>query len=126
MPEGHNERFNRHKGGNGRGMSFAEAELAQHLPPEFKYNLAISLGKPRTPGYPTCYKVDFGYQDKKIAVEVDGTSHNTPLRRMQDQKKDAKLSELGWCVLRISNAAVLSGSGISKLLAHMTTLLTER
>jgi very-short-patch-repair endonuclease len=117
--------FKRNRRGNGTGMMPAESALAPHLPEGFVYNYAIPTKTPKGNGYPTCYKVDFGHPIWKTAIEVDGVSHNSPSRRAQDKKKDAKLLELGWFVLRISNQEVLSGSGISKLLAHITTSPTE-
>lgn len=91
------------RGGNGRGPTPSEKLLGTVLPGEFIYNYAISLGR-RQPGFPTNYKVDFGNPQTKIAIEVDGGSHYG--RRSQDAKKETKLAELGWLVLRISNATV--------------------
>ena len=65
----------------------------------------LSLG-PRTPGYPTHYKIDLALPERKIAVEVDGFSHGS--RRDQDEKKEAKLRSLGWIVLRFSNRDILT------------------
>lgn len=93
--------------GNGTGMTAAETAVSRTLPNGFIHEYAISLGK-RQSGYPTCYKVDFGNPKTKIAVEVDGASHNTRLGQARDRKKEAKLQELGWLVLRVKNQVALS------------------
>jgi len=50
---------------------------------------------------PTCYKVDFGNPEKKIAVEIDGPSHRSFRSKQLDQKKTEVLNALGWKVARI-------------------------
>ena len=47
------------------------------------------------------YKIDFAWVDKKLAFEIDGEQHNLPERIESDIKKDAKLKEFGWKVLRL-------------------------
>ena len=69
--------------------------------------VAISLG-PKQPGYPTCYKVDIGNQVLKIAIEVDGNGHNGNKIKFLDLKKEAKLKELGWRVLRFTNQEIMT------------------
>jgi len=59
-------------------------------------------------GYPTVYKVDIGDSKLKIAIEVDGKSHNLRDRKAEDLKKTRFLESLGWTVLRFSNAEVMA------------------
>lgn len=47
------------------------------------------------------YKIDFAWVDKKLAFEIDGEQHNLPERIESDIKKDEKLKEFGWKVLRL-------------------------
>ena len=54
-------------------------------------------------GYPTCYKVDLGNAQLKLAIELDGFSHNALARKALDRKKDAFLQSIGWKVLRLKN-----------------------
>jgi very-short-patch-repair endonuclease len=103
------------RGGNGTGMTKCEKLLRPHLPERYSHNVVIKTEMPRNSGYPTCYKVDFGSAAEKIAVEVDGSSHNSLKRQAQDRKKEEFLSRLGWYVYRISNQQVLSMCGTSKL-----------
>jgi very-short-patch-repair endonuclease len=68
--------------------------------------LVVKTKKPAGSGFPPCYKVDIGEPTLKIAIEVDGMSHNSLERRKQDRKKEAFLRGLGWTVLRFSNREV--------------------
>lgn len=47
------------------------------------------------------YKIDFAWVNKKLAFEIDGEQHNLKERIESDIKKDAKLKEFGWKVLRL-------------------------
>jgi very-short-patch-repair endonuclease len=62
---------------------------------------------PAGSGYPTHYKVDVAFPKKKLAVELDGASHNTIARQEQDAKKTNFLASLGWTVLRYANKRVI-------------------
>ena len=111
--------------GNGTGLTAAEALLHPHLQLlGFEWNVPIALGG-RQPGYPTCYKVDFGHRELKLALEVDGFSHASRARQAQDRKKEEKLSQLGWRVFRVKNTQVLSLSSISKWKDVLTILPEE-
>lgn len=92
--------------------------------------VVIPTGIPKGNGYPTCYKVDVGSKDLKIAIEIDGNSHKTLVRQSQDRKKEEFLASIGWTVLRFTNQEVdenLKGcvevvmSTISKLRGITTT-----
>lgn len=104
------------RGGNGTGMTPAEALLAPYLESQgFQWNLSIGLGKGcRQAGYPPGYKVDFGCRARKLALEVDGQSHRLRVRQEQDRKKEARLQELGWSVFRVVNEEVLTLFSTSK------------
>ena len=98
----------RQQGGNGKGLTKAQVTLLFILnAAEWKAEVAISTKMARGTGYPTCYKVDIGSILRKIAIELDGGSHNSPKRRSQDRKKDVFLASLGWTVLRFTNQAML-------------------
>jgi len=47
--------------------------------------------------------VDLAWPDRKLALEIDGSSHRMRARLAQDRKKDAVLEQLGWRVFRVSN-----------------------
>ena len=99
--------------GNGTGMTEAEALLRTVLPNEFIWSYPIALGR-RQEGYPTNYKLDFANPTTRVGIEVDGVSHMNSIGRSRDQKKEEKLAELGWSVLRISNRQIFQMFGILK------------
>src|SRR5215471_10430412 len=94
------------RGGNGTPMPPSQSLLQTVLNRDWIPEYAISLGRWQ-PGYPKCYKVDFGNPTTRIAIEIDGNYHNRPDQQHKDMKKDKKLRELGWSVLRLSNTTVL-------------------
>lgn len=113
-------------GGNGRGPTAPQQMLLDALGRGWVSELAESNGKPRMPGYPTCYKLDIAHQGLKVNVEVDGASHNTKAAKVRDAKRDALLTSRGWKILRVQNHQILTDlsavlSSISKL-AQATTL----
>lgn len=112
------------RGGNGTGMTKAEAVVRAVLPAYWIWSFPVPLGA-RQQGYPTNYKLDFANPSKRLGLEIDGASHGMHSRKIQDKKKEAKLAELGWSVLRISNTQALSLSTTSSLKEHLTTLLGE-
>jgi hypothetical protein len=111
------------QGGNGRGMTEPQKILFSLLAGDWKSEYAISLGKKKD-GYPTCYKVDLGLIEKKIAIELDGNSHYS--RKSLDKKKDDMLSSLGWKVIRFWNKDVIDwhNNGCSKE-THISETLKE-
>ena len=115
------EQFMGLRGGNGTGMARCEALLKSVLPDRFITNYPVALGRRRA-GYPTSYKVDFGDPSQKVAIEVDGSSHNRLDRQAQDWKKEEALAQLGWKVFRITNAEVERMFGIYKSRARRATL----
>ncbi len=53
---------------------------------------------------------DFHWPARRLVVEVDGPSHGRPASRRDDARKDAKLREAGWTVLRCSDREVHAGA----------------
>lgn len=52
------------------------------------------------------YYVDFAFINIKVAVEIDGSQHLLPERKINDNNKDELLNSLGWKVIRISEDTV--------------------
>jgi hypothetical protein len=93
-------------GGNWRGMTVPQQKIMSILKDGWVSELAIKTGVPRAEKtYPTCYKVDIGNEELKIAIEIDGQSHYGK-RALLDKKKDDFLSKLGWKVYRVKNCQV--------------------
>jgi hypothetical protein len=101
-------------GGNGTGPTKPELLLLTALGNAWENNLPIKTfphcakGERRHPGFPTCYKVDVGNRTLKIAIEIDGGSHRPLIKKQQDIKKEKKLTELEWKVLRFTNKEVMT------------------
>ena len=120
------------RGGNGTGYTFAQHQLSYMCNLLMEYViLTAGSGMAKVPN---CYKVDLAEPSVKLAVEVDGPSHNSISRKAADKKKTETLNSLGWCVLRFTNKEVLLGSQqcaekimstISRLREMRTTSQTE-
>jgi very-short-patch-repair endonuclease len=98
------------RGGNGTGMTKPQKILFEELKKHNVYTipeLPIKTHQKVGSGYPTCYKVDLGFEESKIGIEVDGHSHNLIERQKQDIKKDMFLESLGWKILRFKNEEIL-------------------
>jgi len=91
------------RGGNGKGASPCEQAIFDCFPC-LVLGYVQSLG--HVPGYPHHYKIDLAYPERKVGIEIDGGSHCTLERQSQDRKKEAKLSELGWTIVRFTNRQV--------------------
>jgi len=87
--------YGRGKYGNGRELTPTQKELKE-LFPFLEVEYQINLKSSKKPGW---YKVDLALIDKKIAIEVDGSSHKG--REDSDNKKELRLGKLGWKVFRI-------------------------
>ena len=55
------------------------------------------------------YVIDFFCPTARLAVEVDGESHFTPIAESQDAKRQAVIESLGIRVLRFTNPQVYDG-----------------
>ena len=91
------------RGGNGKGITVPQQVLLNALGDDWQAEYAVATGK-RSEDYPTCYKLDIANPARKIAIEVDGASHNNHNRRAQDKKKEEFLIADGWRVFRFRNA----------------------
>jgi len=47
------------------------------------------------------YSIDFAWVEKKLAIEIDGQQHEKPEYKARDNRKDLKLKQEGWKLLRI-------------------------
>lgn len=93
------------QGGNGRGPTKPQRLLAEAL--GWPMEITVPTKTTRGHGYPTHYKVDVGHPELKVAIEVDGPSHQSLVVKKQDRKKEAFLRSRGWIVLRFSNQEVM-------------------
>ena len=56
------------------------------------------------------YIADFACVEAKLIVEIDGASHDVREQAAYDAARDATLSALGWRVVRVRDALVLSNA----------------
>lgn len=67
------------------------------------------------------YIVDFTVPDLKVAIEVDGDTHNSPEAKERDLERDTWLTKQGWRVYRFRNEDVLRNSrGCLKTIPELT------
>jgi len=107
------------RGGNGRGLTLPQQTLLDAIGPTWLAEFIVPLG-PRTPGYPSHYKLDLANPERRIGIEVDGNSHYS--RRALDTKKDARLASLGWIVLRFWNQDILTWKASGMPTASSTSM----
>ncbi len=88
------------RGGNGTGPTRHEAALAELLGEGWICGHVVRLGRS---DHPRHYKLDVANPERRIAIELDGSSHAQAGRAEQDRRKDETLRVLGWEVIRVSN-----------------------
>lgn len=91
------------RGGNGQ-LTRPQKKLACALAAEMEYPVRTVDGPVN--GFPHAYKVDIALPWLMLAIEIDGKGHRHPDQVVKDNKKDKKLTELGWTVLRFTNEDV--------------------
>jgi hypothetical protein len=93
------------RGGNGQ-ITKPQIVLHEATGLKMEYPVITSSVKALFPDVPHAYKVDLADAETKLAVEVDGESHNNPRQKSLDAKKTEVLNSLGWTVLRFTNEEV--------------------
>lgn len=89
------------RGGNGH-ITPEQKALAEATGYAMKH--PVRTGNPRW----KCALLDLANADMKIAVELDGQSHNSKVQKSRDARKGPMLAGLGWTMLRFSNEQVRS------------------
>jgi hypothetical protein len=74
------------------------------------------------------YRADFAFKKKKILVEIEGWGHVTAGRFAADLHKYNSAASLGWRLIRLTPAMVMSGESITILQAafYPTPVFMER
>jgi len=90
------------RGGNGAGPSPTELSVQAKLGAGWLIGHSIPTGF-----VPHHYKIDVANPDLMIAIELDGSSHMASGRQQADARKDQRLQELGWTVVRLRNKDAL-------------------
>ena len=103
---GNNLKKSINRGGNGQinELQLLFLNDLNKIKNEWKLEFVVKTKKGHRNGvYPNHYKIDIANLNLKIAIELDGHSHNSLKRKEQDKKKDDLLTNLGWKVIRIKN-----------------------
>ena len=97
------------RGGNGRGPTRAQCLLAEVLGQDWQMEYVVKTHVPKiNPQHiATSYKLDLAHPSLMIALEIDGISHASLIRKAQDCKKEQVLCGFGWTVLRCTNQEVI-------------------
>ena len=90
------------RGGNGR-LTQQQQTMLDLLGPVWIAEHVISVPNHKTERLPKNLKIDLAHPGRRIALELDGHSHQSPRRRLQDSRKTLFLARNGWFVLRITN-----------------------
>ena len=100
------------RGGDGRIMfTGPERELLKELSAsvkkgELRHNIKAQFPV-QTPGEKQPYTIDFAMPDIKLGMEVDGALfHSTHDQVADDKKRDGRLAQLGWTILRFTDKEV--------------------
>ena len=94
------------QGGNGRGLTVPQRLLSEALGTPWQTEVVVPTGL-KGKGLPKCYILDLANLYLRLAVEVDGPTHQAIRVRQRDQRKDAFLTANGWTVFRFGNQEIL-------------------
>lgn len=96
-----------------------------NLPMEFPICTKSVIGL--LPSLPHCYLVDIADPVSKVAIEIDGGTHDSKHQKFIDKRKETVLEALGWKVLRFLNSDVqLDLEGVVKEIKQCITLRLKR
>lgn len=98
------------RGGNGRPPTRQEKTMYDELckyDDSFEIECIIKTGELAEEfSAPSHYKIDVGSHRHKIAIEIDGASHNSKKVKECDRRKTLFLHTKGWTLLRFSNLMI--------------------
>ena len=88
---------------NAKKLRKAMTKEERHLWYDFLKQLPMTVHRQKVLGH---YIVDFHIASVKIVIELDGSQHYDQEHRAKDEQWDAYLKDLGYLVLRYSNADI--------------------
>lgn len=95
------------RGGNGKLLPIPQLVLLHGLGPGWEAEYVVTTGIPPGNGIPRHYKLDLANPQMRMAIEMDGVTHQSHRVRSADLRKLMFLVERGWSVLRLSNQLAL-------------------
>jgi len=90
------------RGGNGQ-LTAPQTKLLGRLGVGWVAEYSIPVPNYRAQALPKNFKIDLANPHLQIAIELDGHSHQSPKRRLQDSRKTIYLAQSGWSVFRVTN-----------------------
>jgi very-short-patch-repair endonuclease len=93
------------RGGNGQ-LTKQQQKLSELTQLIMEYPISVKNQMSLEKSLPKCYKVDLAHPETKLAVEVDGKTHQLKRWKYLDKRKMAVLKSLGWTILRFTNQQV--------------------
>lgn len=116
---------NRHapkvRGGNGQ-LTEPQKRLLERMGDGWVAEFAVPVADHDSWCLPRHLKIDVAQPELMIAVELDGRSHRSPDRRLQDSRKTIYLAQNGWSVFRVTNQRAIE---LSSTCTSPDTLLTS-
>lgn len=109
------------RGGNGQ-LTEPQKKLLERLGPGWVAEFAVPVPDYDSRCLPKHLKIDVAQPRLMIAVELDGQSHRSPARRLQDARKTIFLAQNGWSVFRVTNERAVE---LSTTCTSPDTLLTS-
>ncbi len=106
--KGYKKNF-KERGGNGKGYTkhqkFLYDEINTKIGGCWEMEGVVVTGKKMKELYnsPHHYKIDIFNETEKICIEIDGKSHYSKERKLQDLKKEKVLKDLGYTIIRYRN-----------------------
>ena len=98
------------QGGNGRGATIHQLNLYNEISKHdssFQMEYIEKTGDLRFMfNSPRHYKIDIASKYHMLAIEIDGSSHNSLKVKECDERKNQLLTMKGWKVLRLSNSQI--------------------
>lgn len=110
------------RGGNSK-ITPQQERVATFFQAPVEFAVPTKSVRGQFPSLPPCYKVDVGFPDVRLAVEIDGNSHKLKKWKFLDHRKTAVLNALGWCVLRFWNQEV--DEDIDQVVATITSTILK-
>ena len=95
------------RGGNGKLLPIPQLALLHALGPGWLAEHVVATGVPPGRGIPRHYKLDLANPQDMIALELEGSTHQSLKVRSADMRKTLFLVEHGWFVLRLSNTMAM-------------------
>ncbi len=109
------------RGGNGQ-LTEPQERLLKRMGNGWVAEFAVPVPHHDSRCLPKHLKIDVAQPQLMIAIELDGQSHRSLVRRLQDARKTIYLAQNGWSVFRVTNQRAIE---LSSTCTSPDTLLTS-